>query len=192
ARGRLWLGTGTTLTTLLPPTSAAGDQFLPSAASIVGRFGARWKTEVVTWNRGLATSTPGTAQSVTYSERLLPDRWIVGSSPAGSETLAPGQILSRPDVLANEMQAPDTFGGLRLTPAASPDELFASGRVYLSREDGGTYGFSTKLVKSDRAVGAGESAFLFAPPDAAGQRTNAGLLVLESAVGTISIVDADG
>ena len=192
ARGRLCLGTGTTLTTLLPPTSAAGDQFLPSAASIAGRFGSQWKTEVVTWNRGLATATPGTPQPVTYSERLLPDSWIAGSSPAGSATLAPGQILSQPDALANEMHAPGTFGGLRLTPGANPDEIFGSGRVYLSREDGGTYGFSTKLVKSDRAVGAGESAFLFAPPDASGQRTNAGLLVLESAVGRISVVDADG
>jgi streptogramin lyase len=192
ARGRIWFGTGTTLTTLLPPTSAAGDRFLPSAASIAGRFGARWKTEVVTWNRGLATSTPGTAQSVSYTERLLPDRWIAGFSPAGSATLAPGQLLSQPDALANEMSAPDTFGGLRLTPGANPDEIFGSGRVYLSREDGGTYGFSKSLVKSDRAIAAGESAFLFAPPDASGQRTNAGILVLESAAGTISVVDADG
>jgi sugar lactone lactonase YvrE len=192
ARGRLWLETGTTLTLLLPASSAASDRILPSAASIAGRFGARWTTQLVSWNRGLAKNTAGVPQPVPYVESLLPSRFIIGLSPSDPTSLAPGQLLSQPDAIGVSMAAPDTYGGIRLAASANPDELFAWGRTSYARADGGTYGAAQNLVTPDRSINAGESGVLFAPPDPSTQRTNVGVFVVDSAVGTISIVDSDG
>ena len=46
-------------------------------------------------------------------------------------------------------------------------------------------------MKGARGIGTGETGFLFRPPTP-GQRVNAGLLVLDGATGTVSIVDAAG
>src|SRR5207302_1197330 len=104
----------------------------------------------------------------------------------------PNQLAAQTDPIGTDMKSPNTFGALRITTAIAPEDLFAWARTYLKREDGGTYGFARNHVKADRAITAGASGFLFAPPDAAGQRTNAGYYVLTAAKGTVSAVDSDG
>ncbi|MEO6325187.1 MAG: hypothetical protein ABIT01_01585 [Thermoanaerobaculia bacterium] len=196
-RGRIYFGTSGNIGTLTPPTAIGPeDQYFPSAASVGGAGGARWQSQIVTWNRGVPVGTPTpAARPLVLTERLLPSGWIAGFSPAAELTVGPNQLSSQDDPIGNELKAPDSFGALRLAPdgaTSTTSDLFSWGRVSYSRPDGGTYGFAQNGIKAAQAISAPESAFLFTPPDAATQRTNAGVFVLESSRGAVSIVDAEG
>ncbi len=192
ARGRILYGTKGYIGALMPAIPASQDDlYFPSAASIAGRT-ARWKTQLVAWNRATPDST-SVRNPLTVAEQLLPNGWIAGYLPNSSQTIGAGQLLAQDDPIGNEMGGPDSFGALRLevqTPGNTAD-LFAWARVYTTRPDGGTYGLSMNPVKPGAAVGAGDTGFLFTPPDAA-HRTNAGFVVVNAASGTLSVIDASG
>ena len=194
-RKRFLVGGPASLTVAGPPLPiSVDDHYFPAAASTAGKDGTRWATQVVAWNRGSADSTGATANAV-VAERLLPNDWILGLSPAAALTIEPGKIVSQADPIGNEMGGPDTFGALRFSTTDTKTKIadfYSWTRVYRTRSDGGTYGFARNFVKGGQGIGAGETGFVLAPADAAGQRTNAGLLVVEAATGTVSIVDASG
>ncbi len=179
---------------VLPPIPVTqDDQLYPAAASIAGRGDTRWATQVVVWNRGSA-DTAGATVDATVVERLLPTDWIVGLSPTATLTVGAGKIVSQADPIVNEMKGPDSSGALRISSGSTTTkfaDVYSWIRVYRTREDGGTYGLARNFVKGAKGIGTGETGFLFAPPDT-GQRVNAGLLVLDAATGTVSIVDAAG
>jgi hypothetical protein len=107
-------------------------------------------------------------------------------------TVDPNKLVSQADPIGNEMGAPESFGALRLSAVANGTDLFAFSRIYRTRAEGGTWGFARNGVTPAQALSAGDSGFFFAAPDPAVQRTNGGLVVVESSTGTISIVDPDG
>ncbi|MBL8114231.1 MAG: hypothetical protein JNK60_15225 [Acidobacteria bacterium] len=193
ARGRIYFGTYGGVGILTPPLGPTNnDQYFPQAASITGQGTARYRTQIVAWNRGTPDTTAMNARpSVPVTTRLLPNGWIAGFSPSTFNTLVPDQILSLADPIATEMNAPDNFGALRLVPDRAGDDLFTWARISRDREGGGTYGFARNGIKPDGAVKETEAGFLFTPPTL-DQRTNAGFVVVESSVGTLSIVDGNG
>lgn len=197
-RARIFFGTNGNVGTLRPPIPlTASDHYYPAVASISGQNGAVWKTQLVTWNRGrtpTATPTPTVSPTpvpILYEERLLPNGWIAGFSPASSPVVDPNRMRVKDDPIGTEMQGPNSFGALRLTAINNASDFYSWARVYRQREDGGTYGFARNPVTAAEALAAGETGFLFSPPTT-DQRTNAGYLVVEAAKGTLAIVDADG
>ena len=190
-RARIYFGTQSgNIGALGPPLAVTGDQVFPTAASIAGVNGVRWATQVVSWNRG-TPDTAGARKSIALTELLLPSGWISGVSAGAGPVVEAGKMLGQTDVLATDLKAPDTFGALRLIPDVNPDDLFSWQRVYLTRADGGTYGFARNPAKQAQGIAAGEKGFFFLPP-VPGQRVNGGLLVIQAAIGTISIVDSQG
>ncbi|MDX9733091.1 MAG: hypothetical protein RBU36_03090 [Thermoanaerobaculia bacterium] len=194
-RKRFLVGATAEIAEVLPPIPASlDDHFFPAASSIGGRGGVRWATQVVTWNRGSA-DTAGVRVDATVNERLLPTDWIIGLSPTANLTIGPGKIVSQADPIGEEMKGPDTSGALRLTSGATTTrfgDVHSWIRVYRARDDGGTYGFARNYVKGAEALATGETGFLFTPPDGGASRVNAGLLVVEAAEGTVSVVSAAG
>jgi hypothetical protein len=181
---------------VLPPVPVTvNDHYYPAAASIGGAGGSRWATQVIGWNLGTAASD-GTTASAVAQLRVMPTDWIIGNGPAATMTVGAGKIVSWSDPIAEEMGSPDTAGALRLAPTSSKDTTFADFyswvRVYRTRDDGGTYGMARNRVLGTEAIAKGETGILFAPPDEASQRTNAGLFVVEAAVVKVSVVDEDG
>ena len=127
----------------------------------------------------------------TSIERLLPDGWIAGLSgtatppvPAGTLVSQTGRRRRRHGLRRRFRRPPDHVGQSR--PTRSPGRASR-----LPAPGGGTLGYAANAVKDAAGLGAGDTGFLFASPDAA-QRTIAGLLVTQSSTGTISIVDASG
>ncbi len=194
-RKRFLVGATASVLELLPPVpSSADDQLYPAAASIGGQGGSRWTTQTVGWNRGTA-DTAGATVDATVDERLLPNDWIAGLSPTTTLKVAPGALVSQDDPIGTVMGGKDTSGALRFSSAATTTkfaDFYSWIRVSRTRADGGTYGFARNFVKGAQGIGAGETGFLFTPPDAATQRTNAGLFVVAAAAGTVSIVDSTG
>jgi len=194
-RKRFLVGATGEVVQILPPLPVTVDDHLyPATASIAGAGGTRWATEVVAWNRG-TPGTDGTRADVTVDERLLPSDWIVGFSPSSKLTVGPGKLVSRADPIGEDLEAPDSAGALRFSPVTGSTnfaDFYSWARVYRTRADGGTYGLARNRTTGGRAVRAGETGFLFAPPDTAGQRVNAGLLVVEETRVAVSIVAEDG
>jgi streptogramin lyase len=191
ANNRIVFGTKGYIGTLFPPIPASQDDlYFPSAASI-GGAGARWKTQLVAWNKGTPDST-GATTALTVAEQLIPNGWIAGYLPNTMQSIGVGQLLAQDDPIGNEMMGPDSFGALRLEASSgNTADLFGWARVYTERADGGTYGFAMNPFKDAGAVQAGDTGYLFTPPDTA-QKTNAGFLTVDAAQGTVSIVDANG
>jgi hypothetical protein len=145
----------------------------------------------VAWNRGTPDTT-GKANSIQMAEQLIPNGWIAGYLPNSTQSIDAGSFLAQDDPIGNEMAGPDSFGALRLEASlGTATDLFGWARVYKERADGGTYGFAMNPFKPTGAVGAGDTGYLFTPPDTA-QRTNAGFMTVDAAQGTVSIVDAGG
>lgn len=191
ANNRIVFGTKGYIGTLFPPIPGSPDDlYFPSAASIAGA-NARWKTQLVAWNKGTPDSTGATA-ALTVSEQLIPNGWIAGYLPNAKQPIGAGKLLAQDDPIGNEMMGPDSFGALRLeTSVGNTADLFGWARVYTERADGGTYGFAMNPFKDAGAVGAGDTGYLFTPPDTT-HKTNAGFLTVDAAQGTVSIVDANG
>ena len=194
-RKRFLVGGPGEIVEVLPPLPVTVDDHLyPAAASIGGRDGRRWATQTVAWNRGTADTAGATVDAI-VNVRLLPTDWIVGLSPTTTLTVGAGKLVSQDDPIGTVMGGTDTSGALRFTSAATATkfaDFYSWIRVYRTRSDGGTYGFARNTVKGGQAIGTGETGFLVTPHDAAGQRTNAGLFVVEAGTGTVSIVDASG
>lgn len=194
-RKRILVGATSEVVEILPPLPVTvNDHLYPSAASIEGTGGARWATEVVAWNRG-TPNAEGVQASTSVDARLLPSDWIIGLSPGATLTVGPGKLVRQADPIAEEMKEPNVAGALRFAPptgATNFGDFFSWTRVYRTREDGGTYGMARNRLTGGEAVASGETGFLFAPPDVAGQRVNAGLLVVEATRVGVSIVGPDG
>ncbi len=194
-RKRFLVGGPGKIVEVLPPLPVSTDDHLfPAAASIGGRNGTRWATQTVAWNRGTADTAGATVDAI-VNVRLLPTDWIVGFSPTTTLTVGAGKIVSKDDPIGTDMSGTDSSGALRYTKGATTtkfEDFYSWIRVYRTREDGGTYGFARNFVKGGKGIGTGETGFLFTPPDAGAQRTNAGLFVVEGGTGTVSIVDASG
>lgn len=193
ARGRMFYGTSGNIGAIGPPLPInANDVYLPSAASIAGANGARYVTQLVTWNRATPDST-GATKAITFIERLLPSGWIAGLSPSYVATIPAKALVSQTDPIGSEMKGPDNFGALRASTSTDSvaTDLFAWGRVSTAAQDGGSYGYSRNAVKADASIGAGQTGFFFCPPDVT-QRVNAGFLAVDASKGTVSIVDPTG
>jgi streptogramin lyase len=194
-RKRFLVGGPAAVVEVLPPLPVSvDDHFFPAAASIAGKDGTRWATQLVVWNRGSADTAGATVDAVVVS-RLLPTDWIVGLSPSATVTAGAKKIVALDDPIGTVMGGPDTAGSLRLSSGTTTTkfgDVYSWTRVYRTREDGGTYGFARSFAKGSQGIASGETGYVLAPDDAAGQRTNAGLLVVEAATGTVSIVDASG
>ncbi len=194
-RKRILVGATGEIVEILPPLPVTvNDHLYPAAASIAGAGGNRWATEVVAWNRG-TPAEDGTRSNTSVDGRLLPSDWIVGLSPGATLTVGPGKLVRQADPIAEEMDGADTAGALRFSPptgATNFGDFFSWARVYTTREDGGTYGMGRNRVTGGDAVASGETGFLFTPPDADGQRVNAGLFVVEATRVGVSIVGPDG
>ena len=191
ANNRIVFGTRGYIGTLFPAIPGSQDDlYFPSAASIAGAT-SQWKTQLVAWNKGTPDST-GALNSITASEQLIPNGWIAGYLPNSSQTIGVNQLLVQDDPIGNEMGGPNSFGILRLEASAgNTADLFGWARVYRTAPNGGTYGFAMNPIKPPGAVQAGDSAFLFTPPDTT-QRMNAGFVTVDAAQGTVSIVDGTG
>jgi streptogramin lyase len=192
ARGRIFFGTVGGFGILGPPPrvdaaelylTTATSRPLPSDPSRVSR------TQVVTWNRGTPDSSNAT-HALTSFANLLPDGWIAGFSAAASGSVPAGTLSSKDDVVGTDMGARNALGGVRIYTDQLAD-TFVWSRTSVPAPGGGTLGYAANAVTGAFALGAGDTGFLFASPDAARQ-TIAGVLVTETSTGTISIVDASG
>ncbi|MCI4354610.1 MAG: hypothetical protein L3K06_04520, partial [Thermoplasmata archaeon] len=190
-RGRIFFGTNANVGALEPPVGIPGDLYFPAAAS-VGVPGSDWKTQFIIWNRGTPLDATGMLQPLSLVERLLPDTWIAGFSPAATITLGPNTMQSQADPIGNEMAAPGSFGALKFSASGPLTDYLGFARIYRTRLEGGTWGYAQNGQTVDAALAPGDTGFFFAAPDPAVQRTNGGMLVVESSTGTISIVDPDG
>jgi hypothetical protein len=191
-RGRIFFGTTGAIGILGPPPQIdVRDLYLPSAsaAALPSDPARSYRTGIVTWNRGTPDTT-GATKALNLLQRLLPDGWIAGLSGTATPVVPAGTLLSQTDVVGTDMDSAGVFGGLEITSDVL-DDTFAWSRVSLQAPGGGTLGYAANAVKDAVGLGAGDTGFLFASPDAA-QRTIAGLLVTRSSTGTISIVDASG
>lgn len=194
-RKRILVGATSEIVELLPPLPVTVDDHLyPYATSTDGTAGARWATELFAWNRG-TPNAEGARSNASFDARILPADWIVGPSPGETLAVEPGRLLRRTDLISEEMESPNTSGALRLSPPAGATnfgDVFSWARVYTTRADGGTYGMARTRVTGGAAVASGETGFLFAPPDTAGQQVDAGLLVVEATRVDVSIAGPDG
>ena len=123
-RKRFLVGGPGGIVEVLPPLPATvDDHFYPAAASIAGKGGTRWATQVVAWNRGTADTTGATVDA-TVDRAAPPDRLdrrpLARGRPSPSE---PGKLVSQADPIADEMGGPDTSGALRFTTSAHDDEV---------------------------------------------------------------------
>ncbi len=191
-RGRIFFGTTGAIGILGPPPQIdVRDLYLTSAsAAALSSDPARaYRTGIVTWNRGTPDAT-GATQALSTIQRILPDGWIAGLSGTTTQAVPVGTLLSQEDVVGTDMDSAGVFGGLQIT-SNLPDDMFAWSRVSVPAPGGGTLGYAANAAKDAAGLGAGDTGFLFASPDAA-QRTIAGLLVTQPSTGTISIVDQSG
>jgi streptogramin lyase len=191
-RGRIFFGTTGAIGILGPPPQIdVRDLYLASAsAAALSSDPARaYRTQIVTWNRGTPDAA-GATKALNSIQRILPDGWIAGLSGTSTTAVPAGTLLSQEDVVGTDMDSAGVFGGFQITSDVR-DDAFAWSRVSLPAPGGGTLGYAANAVKDAVGLGAGDTGFLFASPDAA-QRTIAGLLVTQSSTGTLSIVDASG
>ncbi|MEO8585808.1 MAG: hypothetical protein ABI584_06585 [Acidobacteriota bacterium] len=191
-KARIYFGTVGAIGVMGPPPQiGAGDLYLStaSAASLPGDPARAYRTQLVTWNRGTPDAA-GATKVLSPIERLLPDGWIVGLSGSATPSVPAGTLLSQPDLVGTDMDSKGNFGGLQITTNV-PADTFAWSRVSIPASGGGTLGYAANAVTDAAGLGAGDTGFVFASPDAA-QRTEAGLLVTQSSTGTLSIVDANG
>ena len=185
---RIYYSSFAALGAVLPPPSGAVDEiYFPVASS--GAPSPGTTTQVVTWNRGTPDST-GATKSVNAVERLLPDGWITGWSPATLQTVDAGKLAVQADAVGTDMAAPGALGSMRVA-ADNDADTFMWSRVAVPAAGGGTLGAATNGIVATAAIPAGDSGFLFAPADPA-MKTHAGVAVVLDATGTISIVDAAG
>ena len=191
-RGRIFFGTTGAIGILGPPPQIdVRDLYLASASAAVLPFdpARRYRTQIVTWNRGTPDAT-GVTKALNPIQRVLPDGWIAGLSGTATVSVPAGTLLSQEDVVGTGMDSAGVFGGLQITSDV-PDDAFAWSRVSVPAPGGGTLGYAANALNDSAGLGAGDTGFLFASPDAA-QLTIAGLLVTRSSTGTLSIVDASG
>ena len=191
-KGRIFFGTTGAIGILGPPPQIdARDLYLASAsAAVLSSDPARaYGTQIVTWNRGTPDAA-GARKALNSVQRLLPDGWIAGLSGTAKTALPAGTLLSQENVVGTDMDSAGVFGGLQITSDV-PGDAFAWSRVSVPAPGGGTLGYAANATSDAVGLGAGDTGFLFASPDAA-QRTIAGLLVTQSSTGTLSIVDASG
>ncbi len=187
-RARIYFGTSQAIGALSPPPFTQADElYLPVASS--GTPNAGTTTQVVTWNRGTADAT-GVTHVANETERLLPDGWIAGWAPVAGQPVNPGTMLVQSDLVGANMGAPGAIGSVRVLSDRGTD-TFVWSRVSAPAPNGGTVGAAANAVLGTAAIGGGDTGFLFAPADAT-FRTDAGVLVVTDATGTISIVDAAG
>jgi hypothetical protein len=123
-------------------------------------------------------------------QRLLPEGWIAGWAPAAQQAVDPGKLYAQTDVVGTDMNSPGAFGSIRILSDHGAD-TFAWSRTSVPAAGGGTLGAATNTVLGTAAIAAGDSGFVFTPADAS-FRTHAGVLIVQDATGTISIVDAAG
>jgi len=191
-RGRFFFGTKGAIGILGPPPQIdVRDLYLASAsAAVFPSDPARaYRTGIVTWNRGTPDAT-GATKVLNATQRILPDGWIAGLSGTAAPSVPAGTLLAQDDVVGTDMDSAGVFGGLQITSDV-PDDAFAWSRTSLPAPGGGTLGYAANAVTDSVGLGAGDTGFLFASPDAT-QRTVAGVLVTRSSTGTVSIVDANG
>jgi streptogramin lyase len=192
ARARIFFGTGAAIGVLSPPPKLDDKELYftsASAAPLPSDPTRSYGTQVVTWNRGTPDAT-GATKLLTYVQRILPDGLIAGFSGAATQPVPAGTLLSQEDVVGIGMDSAGAFGGMRITSDVL-DDTFAWSRVSVPAPGGGTLGYAANAVTGASALGAGDTGFLFASPDAA-RETIAGVLVTEASTGTISIIDASG
>ena len=191
-RGRIFFGTTGAIGILGPPPQIdVRDLYLASAsaAALPSDPARAYRTQIVTWNRGTPDAT-GVTKVLNPIQRVLPDGWIAGLSGTATVSVPAGTLLSQEDVVGTGMDSAGVFGGLQITSDV-PDDAFAWSRVSVPAPGGGTLGYAANALNDSVGLGAGDTGFLFASPDAA-QLTIAGLLVTRSSTGTLSIVDASG
>ncbi len=143
----------------------------------------------MTWNRG-TPDAQGATHTMNQVERLLPEGWIAGWSPAAQQAIDAGKILVQSDAVGTDMDAPGALGSIRLLSDQGAD-TFAWSRISVPGAGGGTLGSATNAVLGTAAIAAGDSGFVFTPADPA-FRTHAGVFIVQDATGTISVVDAAG
>ena len=78
-------------------------------------------------------------------ERLLPEGWIAGWSPAAQQAIDAGKILVQSDAVGTDMDAPGALGSIRLLSDQGAD-TFAWSRISVPGAGGGTLGSATNAV----------------------------------------------
>ncbi|MEO8056045.1 MAG: hypothetical protein ABI768_12885, partial [Acidobacteriota bacterium] len=187
-RARIYFGTASGVGALsAPPFVQADELYFPVASA--GSPADGTTTQIVTWNRGTPDAT-GATKTLNQVERLLPEGWIAGWAPAAQQAVAPGKLLVQSDVVGTDMNSPGAFGSIRTVSDQGAD-TFAWSRISVPAAGGGTLGAATRAVVGTAAIAAGDRGFLLAPADPT-FRTHAGVLIVQDAKGSISIVDAAG
>ena len=133
----------------LRPATSAEDVVIAQASHATGGSASLFRTDVHVTNLDAAPA------AVTLS--LIPRALTGVPKPPREHTLAPGETLQLPDVLASEFGLADpSAAGLRIRPAA-PARLAVSSRTYVEK-GGGTFGFAIPGLDASEAIGAGDGA----------------------------------
>lgn len=165
-----------TLTPPLVPELVAG--YIPVVGSIPGNFGSFFKTSVQLFNSAASTST---GRLVFHPAGTPGQR----TDPSLQWTLAPGQIVSYPDVV----------GALGQSGLGSVDVYVTEGqpvpivvtRIFNDAGSGGTSGFTEPFFGTADVPDQGHG-FLVGPSDVAHFRYNIGIRTLDGPVDVIATV----
>lgn len=137
---------------------------VPGIANATGLSGTHFASDLSIRNEGTGTAT------VTFD--LLPP--LGGTAPASkTRSVAPGETVTIPNVLATLFGLAETFGALRVR---TDQPLLLSGRTYNDANAAGTYGLAVEPVLEGDLLTAGQSAHApwisYASDGSTGYRTN--------------------
>jgi hypothetical protein len=178
---------------LIGTGSAPGDAtagYLAVVGSTAGGFGSNFKTAVQLFN-------PSTTSLVT-GHFVFHRAGVSGSStdPSLSFSVAPGEVLAIPDVVAAMTQA--GLGSMDVVvPVGARLPLIAT-RIYNDQGTNGTAGFFEDLIDADAEVGnriliTGNQGFLLTPIEPLRTRLNVGVRSLSSgATMNVKLEDSAG
>ena len=159
-----------TRTPQLVPELVAG--YIPVVGSLPGNFGSFFKTSVQLFNSGASTST---GRLIFHPAGTSGQR----TDPSLQWTLAPGQIVSYPDVVNALGQS--GLGSVDVYVTEGQPVPIVITRIFDDAGTGGTSGFTEPFIRPENVPDEG-SGFLVGPSDVSNFRFNIGIRTLNSPV----------
>jgi hypothetical protein len=161
---------------------------IPVVISATGQNASFFRTSLQLYNPA-GSSAPAIGRLVFWGDHGQPLGAPLSSAASLAYSIAPGTILSIPDLLA----------AVGLSGLFSVDVIVDSGpspvgvaRIFNDQGDAGTAGFTEDLLNESSSLGAGDTGVLIAPADPVNFRFNVGIRTLAAATYTVTIRDSAG
>jgi len=161
---------------------------IPVVISATGQNSSVFRTSLQLYNPA-GSSAAAIGRLVFWGDTGQPIGIPLSSAASLAYSIAPGKILSIPDLLA----------AVGLSGLFSVDVIVDSGpspvgvaRIFNDQGDAGTAGFTEDLLNESSSLGAGDTGVLIAPADAVNFRFNVGIRTLAAAKYTVTIRDSSG